>query len=123
MSTSLEVWKATPEQVESFINKTSIIPVIVLDSVAGEIAIHLKDEAQVNFLYETLRNDESVAYIEGRSALVFEGNPQFRKGMRAKDPRPFYYGFVRHWVAGLVKVKFPLLFGKLPGSFAMGSPL
>lgn len=123
MSQLSDAWKASPEQVEFFVLKTSIIPVIVLDSVVGELAVHLKDEEQVNLLYETLRNDENVGYIEGRSALVFENNPDFRKSMRTKDPRPFYYGFVRHCVAGLVKLHFPALFNKLPSSFSMGVAL
>lgn len=116
-------WKATDKQLETFIQKTSLIPVIVLDGIVSELAVFLKDDGQVETLYETLRNEETAGYIEGRSALVFENNAEFRKALKARDPRPFYYGFVRHWIAGVVKVKFPALFSKLPTSFAMGAPL
>ena len=118
-----KIWKATDKQLETFIEKTSLIPVIVLDGVVSELADFLKEEGQVDVLYEMLRNDETASYIEGRSALVYENNAEFRKALKARDPRPFYYSFVRHWISGVVKVKFPALFSKLPRSFAMGAPL
>lgn len=117
------LWKATDEQLRTFIQKTSLTPVIVLDGIASELATYLKDEGQVQTLYETLRNDETASYIEGRSALVFQNNAAFRKALRVRDPRPFYYSFVRHWLAGVVQAKFPAIFAKLPSNFSMGAPI
>jgi len=118
-----EEWKATPAQLENFINQTALQPVVALDAVNDEVTTCLAGEPQVDALYEALRSPETCSYIEGRSALVFENNPEFRKKLLTADPRPFYFGFVRHWVAGVIKAQFPLLYRKVPKAFANGMPV
>ena len=47
----------------------------------------------------------------------------FRALFDQADPRPAYYAFVRHWVAGVVKDRFPALYARLPVDFGRGVPL
>lgn len=117
-----ENWTASPAQLEAFINQTALQPVVVLDAINDEVTARLSGEPLVAELYETLRHPDSCSYIEGRSALAFENNPEFRKKLLTADPRPVYFSFVRHWVAGLIKAKHPQLYRKLPTDFSNGLP-
>lgn len=116
-------WKAEPAQIEAFINTTNLVPVAMLDSVTDGVVCHLKDDARAEEIYEVLRGQETIDYIEGRSALVFANNAPFRKNLLVKDPRSTYRGFVQHWVSSLIQKKFPVQFRKLPSGFSMGSHL
>jgi hypothetical protein len=123
MHPPIQNWTASAEQVDAFISQTALVPAVVLDSVTEEVMAFLAGDPQSAALYETLHGAETTAYIEGRSALVFENNASFRKHLLTQDPRPFYFSFVRHWVASVIQQKFPALFGRLPSHFGVGLPL
>lgn len=123
MSHNMQKWAASQAQIAAFVSQTCLMPAVVLDSVTGEVLRHLKGQPQAGALYDALRSDETTDYIVARSAVVFENNASFRKMLSVSDPRPQYYAFVRHWVAGVIKNKFPQLFDQLPSEFCVGAPL
>lgn len=124
MPRDINSWKATDGQVEGFITQTGLMPVVVLDALVDEVVSVFQLEPQLaQGVYASLRDEDVIAYVSGRSALVFENNEQFRKAMLAPDPRPHYYSFMRHWIAGVFRERFPALFRRLPAGFANGAPL
>lgn len=122
MSNDMKMWSAAPEQVERFVARTGLAPAVVVDAIVDEIVGCLAEDPQRDDVYETLRSDRVVDYVTARSAIVFENNDQFRRKMLTGDPRPAYYSFVRHWLAGVMQADFPEQLRRLPAEFCVGVP-
>lgn len=114
---------AEPNTIDIFVEKTNLIPAIVLDGVAGEICNFLDADPAVNQIYETLRNEDTLKAIEDKTAHAFANSAGFKKTVSVADPRPGYYSFMRHWLSGVLKEQFPAQYQKLPGTFRNGQPL
>jgi hypothetical protein len=106
-----------------FVEKTDLIPAIVLDGVVGEVCQYLKDDALVGQIYVALRSNSTLQTIEDKTAHAFASSTGFKRAVLAADPRPGYYSFMRHWVSAELKAHFPAQFHKLPSGFRVGQPL
>jgi hypothetical protein len=114
---------AEQSAVEAFIEKTSLIPAIVLDGVALEVCQYLQGDPQVSDIYVALRSNSTLEAIEAKTAHAFASSPGFKKALTKPDPRPGYYSFMRHWVSAEMKARFPAQYQKLPSGFRVGQPL
>lgn len=114
---------AEKNAIEFFIEKTNLIPAVVLDGVVQEVCQYLAGDPAVNLIFETLRNESTVTVIEEKTVHAFASSAGFKKALAAADPRPGYYAFVRHWVSSELKTHFPAQFQKLPSGFKVGQSL
>ncbi|MGO9014678.1 MAG: hypothetical protein ACLQF0_06825 [Dissulfurispiraceae bacterium] len=116
--------------IERFMDKTMLVPAIVLDTVAEELLRYLYPRFQIDFgtarleaLLRFLKSEDMTGTIEQRTLAVYESNEKFRLKLLTQDPRPFYYAFMRHWVSAEIQKNFPDIFSKLPAGFKVGEPI
>lgn len=117
--------KLTPaqeEELKQFTDRTCMLPSIVRDGIVDEVGQLLKDDPEINEIWEHLRNDDILYSIELRSGGCFVHNKKFRANMLVKDPRPAYNMYMRHWIGAEMFVSYPAQYEKLPESFKKGLP-
>jgi len=114
--------------IEDFIEKTSLMPSIVVDTIADEVVQYFygldgSDSPELLSMHDFLHSEEITTIIENRTVAVYENNESFRKHIHSSDPRPYYYSVVRHWIPAALKKRFPQYSRRLPDSFKMGERL
>lgn len=94
---------------------TPLIPAGVARSVREEVGVWLGEPLPQRWVRE----------LAARANTVYAHNAQFRRYIRGKGTRgrDWLWVFMRHWLADLLGEQRPLLYARLPSSYASGHPL
>lgn len=90
---------------------------------AEAVADRVVEEVEVCF--GQLRARQKVAdKVAATMRRVYRSNDRWAaKVNRARDPRPFVYGFARHWLSSEIRKTDPAVFRALPREFMVGHEL
>ena len=94
---------------------TLLMPWAIAESVCGEVSRFLDVELP----------DRYALWLEAKAERCYAGNRHFHKLMRScgNAGRNRLYAFMRHWLAGFLKLERPDLFACLPEDFVLGRRL
>ena len=67
--------------------------------------------------------DDYADEVAQKAEIVFAGNARWRKKFKGRRGREYLEMFLRHWLAGVLARKNPVLFRQLPESYKIGHPL
>ena len=93
--------------------ETMLLPSVVADCVIQELECWFRQAFH-------MREEMHAALCE-RAQGCYQHNERFRKWLkRPKQGRDYLYSFMRHWLTGEVKDRYPALYPKLPYEYWNG---